>query len=172
MTFVLWGTLGFSGLVDYPSSLRTLDRAVSSGSYTVKVMLLDLGVGSGLAGIGGALVGLGVLAGAIVCGLRADDRRSFAFAAAAMIFASPIVWMHSFALLLAPVAVMRPRLSAAWLIPVLMVIGTGTGNGAPWQTAGVLGLAALTLVVALVPGRGSNPVERAPLAAPTLPAAP
>jgi hypothetical protein len=130
------------------------------------VMLLDRGVGSGLAGIGGALVALGVLAGAVICGLRGDDRRSFAFAAAAMIAASPIVWMHSFALLLAPVAVMRPRFSAAWLIPLLMVIGSGTGNGAPWQTAGVLGIAAATLLTALVPARGSNPEEGALLPVP------
>ena len=158
VTFVLWGTLGFSGLVDYPSSLGTLNRAVSSESYTVKVMLLDLGAEVGLARLGGILAALGVVAGTIVLGRRGDDRRSFALAVTAMIVASPIVWLHSFALLLAPVAVMRPRLSVAWLLPVLLVIGTGTGNGTPWQTAGVLGLAALTLGVALAPS-GSQPVE-------------
>ena len=117
------------------------------------MLLLDLGTADQVASIGGAIVGLGVLAGAVVFGRRGDDPRSFAFAAAAMIATSPIVWMHSFVLLIAAVAVMRPRLSVAWFLPVLMVIGTGTGNGTPWQTAGVLALAALTLVVALVPTR-------------------
>lgn len=156
VTFVLWGALGFSGLVGYPSSLGTLNRAVSSESYTVKALLLDLGAGVGLARLGGIAVALGVLVAVVVLGRRGDDRRSFALAVAAMIVASPIVWLHSFALLLAPVAVMRPRLSAAWLLPVGMVIGTGTGNGTPWQTAGVLGVAALTLVTALV-HRSSGP---------------
>jgi hypothetical protein len=149
--------LGFDGLVNYPSALQTLDRAVSSGSYTVKVLLLDIGAADRVASIGGAVVSLGILAGAVVLGRRGDDRRSFACAAAAMIAASPIVWMHSFTLLIAAVAVMRPRLSAAWLLPVLMVVGTGTGNGSPWQTAGVLGVAALTLVLALVPARSDRP---------------
>ena len=71
----------------------------------------------------------------------------------AMIVASPIVWMHSFVLLLIPVAVMRPRLSAAWLLPVAFLIGAGTGNGAPWQTAGVLALSVLTVALALLPPR-------------------
>lgn len=164
VTIILWALLGFSGLLDYPSSLGTLDRAVSAESYTVKALFLDLSTGVGLARLAGILVALGVLAGSIVLGRRGDDRRSFALAVTAMIVASPIVWLHSFALLLAPVAVLRPRLSAAWLLPVLMVIGTGTGNGTAWQTAGVLGIAALTLVIALLPPGGSGPV--APVAVP------
>jgi hypothetical protein len=47
----------------------------------------------------------------------------------------------------------------AWLLPVLMVVGTGTGNGTPWQTVGVLGVAARTLVFALAPRANSRPVE-------------
>ena len=72
----------------------------------------------------------------------------------AMIVAVPVVWLHSFALLIAPVAVMRPRLGAAWLVPILMIIGPGTGNGDPWQTAGMLVLMAVTLGPALLPRRG------------------
>ena len=73
-----------------------------------------------------------------------------------MIVAVPIVWMHSFALLLAPVAVMRPRLSAVWLVPILLTIGPDTGNGEPWQTAGVLGVMVITLCLALFPRRTSS----------------
>ena len=80
-----------------------------------------------------------------------------------MIVAVPVVWLHSFALLIAPVAVMRPRLGAAWLVPILMIIGPGTGNGAPWQTAGMLVLMAVTLGLALLPSRnrrvGQTPTE-------------
>ncbi len=157
VTFVLWGTLGFSGLAAYPSNLGSLNRAVSSESYTVKVMLLDLGASVDLARLVGIVLALGVLAGSVVMGRRGDDRRSFSLAVTAMIVASPIVWMHSFALLLGPVAVMRPRLSLAWFLPVLMVIGNGTGNGPPWQTVGVLGIAGVTLGVALAPSRQPAP---------------
>ena len=166
VTFGLWATLGLSGLMDYPSSLRTLDKAVASESYTVKAVLLDLGAGAGAARIGGLLVTLGVLAGVVLVGRRGDDRRSFALAVVAMIVASPIVWLHSFALLIAPVAVMRQRLSLAWFVPILFVIGTGTGNGTPWQTGGVMAVAAVTLLAALVPSRHEPepalPAARAP----------
>jgi hypothetical protein len=161
VTFVLWGVLGFSGLVGYPSSLERLSSSVSPESYTVKVLLLDLGAGEAMARLAWVGLAVGALAGTIVLGRRGDDRRSFALAVTAMIVATPIVWLHSFALLLAPVAILRPRLSAAWLLPVLLVIGAGTGNGAPWQTAGVLGLSALTLVVAFAPS-WRQPVEPAP----------
>jgi hypothetical protein len=161
VTFVLWGLLGFSGLTGYPSSLQHLSRSVSPESYTVKVLLLDFGADQTVARLAWVCLALAALAGTIVLGRRGDDRRSFALAVTAMIVATPIVWLHSFALLLAPVAILRPRLSVAWLLPVLLVIGAGTGNGAPWQTAGVLGLSALTLVVALAPS-WRQPVEPAP----------
>jgi hypothetical protein len=77
-----------------------------------------------------------------------------------MILAVPVVWLHSFALLIAPIAVMRPRLSAAWFVPILMIIGPGTGNGVPWQTAGVLGLTALTLALALRPSSDTRAPAR------------
>jgi hypothetical protein len=73
-----------------------------------------------------------------------------------MILAIPVVWLHSFALLIAPIAVMRPRLNVAWFVPILMIIGPGTGNGVPWQTAGMLVLTALTLALALRPSSGAR----------------
>jgi len=85
-----------------------------------------------------------------------DAQASSGGAVTAMIIAVPIVWMHSFALLLAPVAVMRPRLSAVWLVPILLTIGPDTGNGEPWQTVGVLGVMVITLCLALFPRRDSS----------------
>ena len=43
-----------------------------------------------------------------------------------------------------PLALSRPRFDAVWLIPIGLWVGDGTLNGAPWQTACVLGLVALT----------------------------
>ena len=40
----LWGLLGFSGLLDYPSSLDKLETAQARSSYTVRALLEDLGV--------------------------------------------------------------------------------------------------------------------------------
>ena len=114
---------------------------------------MDLGVGAGPARIAWALVAIAVGAGAIWFGWKGDDRRSFGLVGVAMIVGVPIVWMHSFVLLLIPVAVMRPRLSAAWVLPCFLLFAPGTGNGTPWQTAGLLGVATLTAALALVPSR-------------------
>jgi hypothetical protein len=76
-----------------------------------------------------------------------------------MIVGSPITWMHSFVLLLIPVAVMRPRLSLPWVLPCFLVFAPGTGNGSPRQTAGLLGVAALTVVLALLPSRAESETE-------------
>jgi len=140
VTLGLWSTIGFSGLVDYPASANSLQEKMAPGSYTVKAVAMDAGLPSG---VGTALaIGLAVavLGFCVAYGRRGDDRRSFAFAVLACVVASPIVWLHSFALLLAPVALFRPRFSALWLLPVVLLAGSGTGNGAPWQTALVLGV--------------------------------
>ena len=66
-------------------------------------------------------------------------RRSLGLALAAALVLSPIVWRHFFVLLLVPLALSRPRFDVVWLVPVGMWVGDGTFNGAPWQTACVLG---------------------------------
>jgi hypothetical protein len=150
-TMVLWGVLGFDGLWGYPSSLRGLGDRVAPESYTAKALLVDLGADDRAAGAIGALLALAVLAGVVVLGRRGDDRRSFSLAVVAMIVASPIVWLHSFALLLAPVALARPRFHWIWCVPVALLFASGDGNGAPWQTALPLAATALVVTVALAP---------------------
>ena len=46
---VLWAVIGFSGAADYPSNIGTIARSSAEQSYTLKVVLQDIGVGSGLA---------------------------------------------------------------------------------------------------------------------------
>jgi hypothetical protein len=154
VTFGLWGLLGFSGLLDYPSSLDKLQTAQAGSSYTVRALLDDLGAPALTQALAWYALVLIVLAGCVVAGRRGDDRLSFSFAVLACVIASPIVWLHSFVLLLAPVALYRPRFGVVWIVPSLLWFGSGTGNGAPWQTALVLGVAAITFVLAVAGQRG------------------
>jgi len=167
VSLALWSLLGFSDAIEYPSTIGSISSVTSLESFTLKVVLMDAGVDPGVARLGWAALAVAVLAGAAVLGWRGDDRRSFALAVAGMIVAVPVVWLHSFALLIAAIAVMRPRLSAAWLVPILFTIGPGTGNGEPWQTAGMLVVMAVTLCLALLPARRrsveSVPKQRSPL---------
>jgi hypothetical protein len=151
VSVALWAVLGFSYFSSYPSRVGAINDIESGDSYTVKILLQNIGFGRSVAELVWAAVALAVVLAIVFFGWRGDDRRSFAFAGAAMVFAIPVVWLHSFALLLLPVAVMRPRLTAAWLLPILCVIGTGTGNGSNLQTAGVLAVGAATVAVAVLP---------------------
>ena len=130
VTFGLWGLLGFSGLLDYPSSLDKLETAQTGSSYTVRALLEDAGAPR-LGQVAWYVLVLGVLAACVLAGRRGDDRLSFSFAVLACVVASPIVWLHSFVLLLAPVALYLPRLSFVWVVPALLWFGSGNGNGRP-----------------------------------------
>jgi len=169
LTLALWATLGFSGLVGYPDSLGRLEGEQSGRGYTLQALMTD----AGFADVFGAIAAVSslvlALLGVALYARRGDEARSFACAVVAVIVASPIVWLHSFALLLAPVALLRPRLSVVWFLPaVLAFVSPGTGNGAPWQTAATMGVAVLVVVVVLierpvhwVPGRPGTRAARA-----------
>jgi chromate transport protein ChrA len=48
--------------------------------------------------------------------VRDRDRRALTFSLAAALVLTPVVWPHYLVLLLAPVALARPRLSPMWLV--------------------------------------------------------
>jgi len=147
VTFGLWATIGFSGLVSYPDSLERLQGAQGDRGYTFQALVSDLGLAEGVGMALGLVVLAAVLTAVVVHGRRGDDTRSFAWAMVATVVGSPVIWLHSFALLLAPVAVLKPRLTWVWFVPALLwFVSPGTGNGAPWQTA-VTVLAAAAVVV-------------------------
>jgi hypothetical protein len=170
-----WAILGFSGLLDYPDIVRRVQDTVELDAYTVYALARDLGLPAGVARTLWLVVGFGALAGCVALGRRGDERGSFVLAIAAALALSPIVWLHYFELLLVAVAVARPRLGAAWLVPIAMVVSTGTGNGTSAQTAATLALAALTVALAVrSAGRGEEPAGAAagqPAAATAAPAA-
>jgi len=152
VTAILWGSLGFSGLLDYPSSLDKLETAQAPSSYTLQVLLTDLGAPSAISRAAWILALLVVLAAVFLAARRGADQHAYSFAILAAVIGSPIVWLHSFVLLLAVVAVRRPRFSAVWILPSLLWFGSGSGNGETWQTLLVLGVALATFVACVLPG--------------------
>ena len=73
-------------------------------------------------------------------------RRSFGLFVAAALLLSPIVWLDYFAVLAVPLAVVRPRFSWIWLVPILTfgIPSAGVAVGVP-KTIWVLAL--FTVVV-------------------------
>jgi hypothetical protein len=75
------------------------------------------------------------------------DDRAFTLAIVAALLFSPIVWVHYFLLLVAPVAIASPTLGVGWLAPLaLWAWPFQETGGATWKI--VLGLAVLGSVAA------------------------
>lgn len=118
-----WAVIGFAGLADYPHLLRRLSADESTSSYSIVALAvrahLPTAVGVALSVVA-AVALLGAARWVARAGQRAKRQRDVAaltLALAAALAASPIVWMHYFLLLLVPLALTRPRLSALWFVP-------------------------------------------------------
>ena len=98
-----------------------------------------------------AVVGALALAGVVVLARRpGGDAAAFAAAIAAALWISPIVWIHYLVLLFIPIAIVHRRLSALWLLPlVLWVLAGQESHGSIPRLLLVLGvlLAWLTSIV-------------------------
>ncbi|MGI8478651.1 MAG: glycosyltransferase family 87 protein [Gaiellaceae bacterium] len=171
-----FAAIGLSTLLEYPEALRAYPDSALEG-YSLDVLGEDLGfdpLAARLAMLGVACL---VLVSMIVAGRRGNEASSFVLAIGATLAFSPYVWLHYFALLLVPVAIVRARLSPIWFVPLGMwAFGAGTGNGSTVDATAVVGLAALTLLLAYraAPGRSeatrsvSPGVARVPRAAGSL----
>ena len=158
--------IGFAGFVDYPHLAATSSRP---GRSRLVHRCTSWGSISGLPspaaralwlGVGLALVGWVVL-----LGRRGDERTAFIVAVAAALALTPIIWLHYFALLLVVVAIAQPRLGLVWFVPFAMFITPGSGDPTPFDTAWTLGVAAVTIGLAVRASRagvrpvGSDPVR-------------
>jgi hypothetical protein len=145
VTLVSWAALGFAGLSDYAHLLRLLAGEEQAEGYSPIALGLSLGLPSATArALTFALGGL-VLAGMFVVARRREgDRHSLTLAIAASLLLSPIVWLHYFVLLLVPLALARPRLSAAWVLLPLPFWFASTNGQSHGHTASI----ALALIAA------------------------
>jgi hypothetical protein len=76
----------------------------------------------------------------------------------AVLALAPIVWLHYLTLLAVPLAVYRPRLSGAWLVP--LVFWLYSLPGWPLELRKIVAFAVVALVVRVLaaPGRPVVPV--------------
>jgi hypothetical protein len=150
ITLATWAVVDFGALLGYPSRLRQLNEDTTGAGYTLDTLARDLGAGGPASRILMAGVAVSLLVAVVVVGRRGCEMRSFVLAVGAALACSPIVWLHYFALLLVPVAVVRPRLGAIWLVPLAMWgFGAGTGNGSTASAAVVLAVVAMTFALAV-----------------------
>lgn len=111
-----WAAIGFDGLRSYPHLLRAAEDVYAGHSYSLATALAALGVDAGMASR--ALVSLGFLAalGVAAVARRSPELAAFSLAVLVAVLASPIVWPYYYALLVVPLAVLRPAPALAWLL--------------------------------------------------------
>ncbi len=114
-----WPVVGLSTLRSYPTLLSTLTRVEGRSGLSAYALVARLGAppGAAQAAALAAAACLGVLAFSLRRSPR-GDAAAFTIALAACLVVSPIVWLHYYALLIVPVAILSPRLSWAWALPL------------------------------------------------------
>ena len=120
INLLVWAVVGFGQIHTYLHLSNEVTNALWRGGYSLLAVAHHLGLGRTF---GEALLLAGSLVAAatvVYLGLKRRERDALVVAVALMLLASPLLWSHYFALLLVPVALCRPRLSAVWGLPLLM----------------------------------------------------
>jgi hypothetical protein len=148
MNVLAWGVLGFDQIGRYRALVDALARSQESRGYSVVAFVVNRGDGRALAYA--VMLGISALlaCACLAAGRRGGGRPAFALSVGICLVATPISWLHYFALLLIPLALARPRLSALWLVPLLFQFPT-LGPSAR-QTAITFAVAAAIIAVAVI----------------------
>jgi hypothetical protein len=129
ITFGAWALIGFQGLAQYPKLLSDISFLQQGRAVSIVSVLLVAGVSSSVATAVAMVLGIGLLALAWKVWRGPDgERKAFGLAIIAAVTATPIVWEHYMVLLFVPIALVSPRLSKAWLLPLctpLIVVVSG-----------------------------------------------
>jgi hypothetical protein len=149
LTLGSWALLGFAGFRDYPSVVRMYGRYFETTSYTPFAFLVHLGVPTSLARVSGLALGLAALAAVVIAARRnRSEAASFTLAVATTLLLTPLVWLHYFALVLVPLAVLSPAFSVVWVLPVILWVCPVGGPAATWKYSFPLLVCALVLLLA------------------------
>jgi hypothetical protein len=149
LTLGTWAILGFAGFHDYPRVVRIFGSYFETTSYTPFAFLVHLGVPTPLARACGLALGLAALIAVVITARRnRNEATSFTLAVATALLLTPIVWLHYFALLLVPLAVLSPGFSVVWVLPVILWACPVGGPASTWKYALPLLVFALVLLFA------------------------
>jgi len=157
-----WAVIGFQGASTYPRLLQKLADVEAENSYSTFAILRAGGL-SELAARGVVvLMGIALLVlAARAARTSADapcerDRRSLVLVLAAALVLTPILWLHYLVLLIVPIALARPRLSALWLAPLVLTAFEALNWYRGWPTGdakALISVAALIVIVVVASAR-------------------
>jgi hypothetical protein len=160
-TLALWAAIDPGGMRRYPETVRLLNDVQRWKSYSVQSLFISLHASHFASEVAaGAAVAAAALG--LVLLRRHGDRATFASAVVAALVATPILWTHYLVLLLAPIAVARPRLAPLWLLPlVLWATPHPESLGVVWRIVLVLAVLGIVAVRTIVRTSPAEERERA-----------
>jgi alpha-1,2-mannosyltransferase len=136
--FAIWASIDPGGMRRYPQTIHLLNDVQRWKSYSVQSLFISLHASGFASEVAAAAVACAAVL-ALVALRRRGDHVTFAVAVAAALVATPILWTHYLVLLIAPIAIARPRLSPLWLLPVgLWVTPHPESLGIVWRIVTVL----------------------------------
>jgi hypothetical protein len=148
-----WVAVGIDELRQYEHTLRAFAATAQHRGYSVISLLTQQGIGQ-TAAYAIALIVAGVV---LVAGLRtrprvremfARERVALSACIGASLVGSPVMESHYLSLLLIPLALARPRLGVAWVLPLVMWLAP-IDHPAAWQRVLVLGVGGAILTLTL-----------------------
>jgi hypothetical protein len=168
LVFVPWALIGFTGLSQYAELLDEVADQQDYRSYSVIALVRSIGGSPAVAQALSLVIGFALLVLALrearraVASSRERDRRSLTLVLAAALVLTPVVWPHYLVLLLAPIALARPRLSGLWLFVLAATVlyafdwyrASPEGEALP-----VVTITAIVAAVFLVAFRAREPAE-------------
>lgn len=132
-----WLPLHLSTIASYPGLLRSLAGYEQTFSYSLTSLAVGLGISAATATALAIAAAAGFLAWEVAA--RKNDFLAFRLAVAASFVLSPIIWGHYYVLLVVPLALSRPRLSALWLAAIWIKPDTlQMRGGAVWVVLALL----------------------------------
>jgi alpha-1,2-mannosyltransferase len=145
-TLALWASIDADGMRRYAQTVRLLNDVQRWKSYSVQSLFISLHVPALTSELAaGATAAVGVAA--LVLLRRRGDEVTFAAAVVLALIATPVLWNHYLVLLLAPIAIARPRLAPLWLLPlVLLATPRPESLGVVWRIALVLSVIGLVAI--------------------------
>ena len=136
LNLLAWGVVGFNEIHTYLRLSGKVTDALWRGGYSMLAVAHHLGFGRDAADVLLLVVAASVSLGVIYVGFfRRQEREAMVLAILLMLVASPLVWSHYFTLLLVPLALTRPRLTAIWAAPILIWLCPPRTGVAGWQEA-------------------------------------
>lgn len=146
VTLASWALIGFAGLTSFPDQLGEVDF---EASYSIVAIAEELGLGQDVGRVLTLVVGGIALGGVLYLARRGDDFGAYTVSIAAALALTPVVWQHYLVFLAVPLAIARPRFSAAWLVPILLWMSPRAEHGNSLQVLMPALVAALLVAIVL-----------------------